>query len=235
MNMRRFPLYTVLLLTFLCQSACQPNAPLKAQSLYAGQVSFEALCGVPLEKLMSMDEDQARKWVEGNGGLTVLPGKTYESQYEGSQVIFRSASPNKVKEAVLYEGKLVFIEFGSFEDGPSFGQIVSWLGEPETIDRTMIRFEKFNYSLFFDYPDQGISVGMDKFADYNEVNHERQLAIQLTRNIQITFLFCYPPKNSLEQVLSEVYRYNEKGSALSMTRRIPWPGFGAWISLDNIP
>lgn len=113
------------------------------------------------------------------------------------------------------------------ENEPRFGQVVAGLGAPELVyhDNYVPVVREATYvGIGLDYPKQGVSVMTGRWVQGDREN----VQVRLSED-QVHDMDCYVPTQSMEEILGDVYQYRSEIIDREMKRRIPWPGFGAWL------
>ncbi len=111
------------------------------------------------------------------------------------------------------------------KNGPRLRQVVAGLGTPDFVyhdNIPTISGEATFVEIGLDYPRLGVSV----FAGYWVKGSSWNMQVRLDSALQVNFIFCYPPTESLKDTLRDVYHYD---ADMQMAKRMPWTGFGAWL------
>lgn len=189
-------------------------------------ISFEELCGFPQEQFASMDETALVQWVRDH--YDVAPSKSSQRVESGIVVeLYKWAKDGMRERAWLHDDQLAWILLEG-ERGVSFGQVVDALGPPETVRRDVTRQENTVYTIWLEYPTKGFFVGVDELR-YGYVDQ-----VSLSGSMQVNVVVCYT-EGSLETVLENVFLVAPANMPYQMSKRMPWPGFGASIPLDPTP
>jgi hypothetical protein len=203
----------------LCVS-CQTSKPFPVS-----QISFKGLCGMSVEQFRDMDEPDAIRWLESSYG----PISRLDTL--GEDVVKLWTKSENSPAAFLRHGHLFQI-LRSYPNGPSFGQVSLALGTPDSTYGIWYPWEKINYGLGLDFPQQGITVYMNKGASARDLNHDGQLEIKMGEGFIVDLIECYLPKSSMEEVLRGGFPSDPKSIDINLKRRKPWAGFGSWVALE---
>jgi hypothetical protein len=195
----------------------------------AEPVSYEDLCGLASGQMGAMDEEDVRRWIEEE--YDHIPTRSQRTTNGETVVIYIWEYDGITGNAYLRGGSLFRISLLNVENGPTFGQVVAGLGPPEMIDRSAGTHEPLLYKVALDYPTLGVSVSTHNTEKRSKLLYEGELAAPLTRDLQVDYVHCYTP-DSMEQILHEVFLVSHENVPYHMRRRLPWPGFGALVSLE---
>lgn len=113
-------------------------------------------------------------------------------------------------------------------NGRKFGQVVAGLGVPEFVyhnNYVPVVREATYVHIGLDYPKLGVSVWSGRWYK----GDDEHMQARLTANLQVQGIDCYPPTQSMEEVLRDVYHYRTDIIESEMKHRIPWPGFDTWL------
>jgi hypothetical protein len=212
----------IVLTLLIVATACEFIAPSPVH-----QISYEGLCGLPVEQFLGMDEQKVRQWLTSQyGSVSLAP--------DLGVGVTRLWSPEKngiSSTAFLRQGSLIEL-VQSLKRGPTFGQVVSSLGRPDSIFTSWLPYEKIVYSVGMDYPTVGISVQMNSSATARDLSHNGKLEVQMKEEFPVDLVQCYAPRSSMEEVIRNGFPSDPKSIETILKRRKAWSGFGAWVALE---
>ncbi len=225
-SMKMFIMHTYIILTMLV--GC--NIMNKTSS---ENISFESLCGLTHSEFESMNSEQMDQWMRKKHGSNI----SVESSGDNQNIVttYRWVETSSKGAAYRKDNHLLHISATDIDSGPTFGQVVSSLGKPDVVYRDVEAREKVLYTVGLDYPRLGVSVSTSDLANVADIVHENGWAIQLKESMKVDSISCYTPHDSMEQVLINAFLSTPSSVQIQLKHRTPWPGFGSWVSLDNLP
>ncbi len=192
------------------------------------QISFGGLCGIALERFEDTNKEQVREWLEEQYGVN-----PQSSNVEEGVIAIRAEERNK-GSTTAYLRQLRLIEImREVKNGPTFGQVVTVFGVPDSVYGQAIGHERIPYSVGLDYPKRGVSVFMSKIADPSEVVHGNRLEVQLKESYTVNIVQCFAPHPSMDEVLRTGYLSSNPATIQNnLNRRKPWQEFETWVPLE---
>ncbi len=201
-----------------CNSTAQRSFP---------PVSYGDLCGFQKADFGVMDDGQVLSRIRDK--YHVNPQK----EVVANSVVYSWQSGRTVSEVGLLNGRLFAAKRRDIDNGDTLGSVVAGLGAPETLYRYATVFEGVQYTIGLEYPSQGITLMTYRVAGAGEVKRDGEtLLVHVSEGLRVTDINCYLPNNSLDDYLREVYRVPPESMEMQKRRRVPWPGFDAWVPLE---
>ena len=200
-----------------------------------GNVSFESLCGLTLQQFESMNEEEAGQWMRKKHGENISSSTKQVGDSQNWVTIYKWEERPSTEVFYLKDEHPLHLSIFDIVDSPSFGEVVSGLGSPDTVYGNAEVYEQVLYSVDLDYPKLGISVGTSDLVNIPDVVHGNSWAIQLRENMKVDYINCYKPRNSIEEVLRDVFLASPESVQIQLERRTPWLGFASWVSLREMP
>lgn len=220
-----------LFISWISLTACQSATGFSSSpSPMAEQISIsaESLCGVSPDKISTMNESDVRRWLAKNDSPVM------SRQEDPNSTVVYTLDSGKGGTTAFLRGGHLFRVINSVEIGPSFGRVVSSLGNPETISLESTRPrhpDAILYHLGLDYPKFGFSVSSGRLASSRELEHAGELQVQVSTESIIDLIECYEPSASIETALNRMSPSAPMTVDYQMSLRRTWPGFGAWVPL----
>jgi hypothetical protein len=221
----RFVVYGVLTATLL---GCQPQT-----EAYSRPISYEDICGLPLNQFNAAGAEVAEQWIEKHGGI--IHAREEEKRNGHTITTYRWQANDAGGSVILRDGHLLRVVQLDVDIGLTFGEIVKAFGEPEMLYRYYVAREKVLYALDLEYPERGLAVGTEVLVPVSEVEHGPVWSVQVKEGMEVTAVDCYLPADNVEILVTDILLTPPAGIAAQLQRRIPWPGFDVWVPLDNIP
>jgi hypothetical protein len=212
-------------ITLICAS-CQIK---KSQNW--SDFSLEQLCHFKIDRFELMNEDEVKTYITEKYGAFERSNQKIGSGLE-EITIYRWKEGGTIGDAIVKDGVLIRTTIFNLENGPTLGEIVLNLGEPFTVYRHAIVYEKVLYDVGFDYVEKGISVNSKGSSSIRKLQHEGQLAVQLEKGMRIDMVNCYKPKTSIEEVLMESFFTSPQSTQIQLQRRSKWQGFEKWLPFE---
>lgn len=197
-------------------------------------ISFESLCGLSHDQFDALDETSIEQWIQAT--YSVSATRMLKDLYSDPIVMYVWEKDDKQWIAELREGQLIAIWRYDDKASFSFGQIVENLGNPDSVFRDVpFHPELLEYRVGLDYPKIGVSVGATTLSERWIEFVEGDKNIILDERIKIDQVFCYAPRPSMEEVISEVFAEPPIVVRDLVRQRVPWPGFGSSVPLYGNP
>lgn len=195
----------------------------------------QGLCGFSQEQFGSVDITTVEGWIK-----TEFGGVSSTSQYKYGESIIMELEWRKDDEsgaAWIRDNALLRVLRSNINVGFTFGDVVNAFGAPTWVYRDYEVRERVLYAVILEYPAIGFAVATQAFVPVASVEHNGSWAIQLRENIKVTDVICHVPvtNTSITAFVQEVLLTPPAGVAIQVERRVAWPGFDAWISLDTTP
>jgi hypothetical protein len=217
----------MILFGVLVMSACQP---LQQTSITFS--SFRDLCGLKPDQFGTMDNDAVLRWIEDT--YQIAPQK-YDRLERGVQVItYDWVRGDTRRSAVMHDSYLSRLTLENHKSGATLGQVLKVFNLPASVSGGELPYEKVSYSVGLDYPSAGLIFVVAESADASSLMHNGKLAVQLKENLQASYIHCFKPSVSMDQVLQTVFLDSPEDVEAEKKGRVPWPGFDGWVYLDQI-
>ena len=197
-------------------------------------VTATDLCGFARTQELNVgitDEQGVRQWMRTQHLFPTDPGQPFTADdnvfipYGGNEGAFRIT-------LWVLKGHLASVWKTDIANGPTFGQVVDGLGEPDFVYPVVYRCEgKCLYGVELDYPEAGISVAAWQLGRLKSARSGYRAILPLRENMRVTHVNCYVP-GPMEVVLREGFRIRHEEVPREMELRHKWPGFGAKFELE---
>lgn len=176
------------------------------------------------------DEAGLVKWIKATHAVD--PAQSV-STGGGSRVVnYYWVHDNNHWSASVRDGRLVRVSRFELDNGPTFGQVVAFWGDPEYVyGHVGVVCEKTcNYSLGLDYPHLGVSVYRSGFEVTNQMWKTGEPALAIQQDMKATEIMCYESA-SMETALRDAFGASAETVKVQMSMHSPWKGFGSLIPL----
>jgi len=215
--------------------------PLVACKSNGQQLSYNSLCGLAIEQIGSMTSDQLQRWMEEEHGAAreVLLDQFPPAASDPLLAAYGWLDEGAVSgsgTAWLRDGVLFRLEIMGIENGPTFEEAVEAFGPPQVVSASGTTiYDPVLFVLRLDYPSLGISLESVDSESRSRLTHAGVLAAPLREGARVTDVECYAP-GTLEDTLARAFFISSpEAMKVQYERRIPWPGFGSLIPLEEKP
>jgi hypothetical protein len=176
-------------------------------------VSFEAICGLTHEEMVTMDEEQVLQWITAHYGVPIE--EIQRGGYPPSE--YRWADDHLRGYAELTGGQLQSIKIEYYRhNGPTFCQVVDRLGPPETVLGNYYQaIAGAIQTVVLEYPQQGLSLITHINATWFDT------WVDLKPTLRVDAVYCFPPDCGEEGACEAFHGF--------VGKRVPWPGFWAEV------
>lgn len=197
-------------------------------------VSFEGLCELEKGQLEGMTPTELEAWVTEKFEYAPIITRS-----EDGEIAYRwgptDAPDAPFGYAVARDGEVVDISYHNVEKGPNLGDVVAGLGEPATVYRSVSFHDPPLLEFGLDYPKLGVSVYNSELRNRMTLMVKGELAAAIEPEMTVNLIVCYRPADTMRAVLERDLGDSPIGLSTQLESRLPWPGFGVRIPLENDP
>jgi hypothetical protein len=202
------------------------------ESSLANPVSFEDLCKLEKGQLEGMTPTELEAWVTEKFEFAPII-----TRREDGEIAYRwgpTDAPNApFGYAVARDGEIVDISYYNVEKGPNLGDVVAGLGEPATVYRSVSFHDPPLLEFGLDYPKLGVSVYNSELRNRMTLMVKGELSADIEPDMPVNLVVCYRPADTMKEVLERDLGDSPMGLSTQLESRLPWPGFGVRIPLEN--
>ena len=216
-------LFLLAIVLTTCQNPAYSSPSVTAQELCSFAHSPELGLGIT-------DEAGLVKWIKATH--VVDPEQSVSAGGDSRVVNYYWVHDNNHWSASVRDGRLVRVSQFEQDNGPTFGQVIAFWGDPEyAYGYVGVVCEKTcNYSLGLDYPHLGVSVYRSGFEVTNQIWKTGEPALAIQEDMKVTEIMCYESA-SMETVLRDAFGASAESVKVQMSMHSPWAGFGSLIPL----
>lgn len=189
-------------------------------------ITSEQLCGVNPKEFDQYTLPLFKNWVRRKYGTEAeVTGDIYQWKEK------RTGDANVYWVAGFQQEKLAYLSGSNLPKEYRFRELVRSFGDPESVSRFRDSLHETVYEIGLDFP----SIGVSAYSWDMPKLRSNEKEIQLTDDFRIAQVLCYRSRHTMKEVIQDGLNLAPLASEIQIARRLPWPGFDTWISIENVP